>query len=340
MNRRSFFRLATPLVLYGYAAGKPNLIKESGSYIMTVNGPVATEAMGISLTHEHLFSTFGLDPEEKPEYNIDELMSTVLPFLQEVKSAGCRTIVECTAAYFGRNPAILKALSQKSGVNIVTNTGIYGAANGRYIPQYARSETTQQIATRWINEWKNGIDQTDIRPGFMKLGFNSGPLSAIDKKLLEAGALTHLATGLTIAAHTANNPGAATEQLNILKANNVSPTAWIWTHAHDVPTNEPLLKAAETGAWISFDGYQAQRKERFLQGVHAMKQAGFLDRVLLSHDGDGYPQRGKIPSRLSISLLTDFLPALMNAGFSQKDIHQLTVINPSKAFEIKTRNTK
>ena len=149
--------------------------------------------------------------------------------------------------------------------------------------------------------------------------------------------MTHLECGLTIAAHTANNPDGAFQQLQVLKQNKVSPSAWIWTHAHDVPTNEPLLKAAEMGAWISFDGYKIEKNERFLDGLVSMKKNGFLGQVLLSHDGNGYPQKGKMPSRLTIMLLTDFLPLLLQAGFTASEIRQLTVTNPAKAFAIKTR---
>ena len=162
-------------------------------------------------------------------------------------------------------------------------------------------------------------------------------MAAIDQKLVRAAALTHLATGLTIAVHTTDNIEAAFDQLSILSESKVSPTAWIWTHAHVVSVNEPLIKAAKKGAWISFDGYQDQRHDRFLEGLVAMKKEGYLDRVLLSHDGNGYPQKGKMPSRLSISLLTNLLPALLKSGFTESDINQMTVTNPSIAFEVKIR---
>ena len=337
MDRRSFVKLTAPLFVISPIIGRKALDHTYSGKIMSVRGEIPIDNMGLTLTHEHLFSIFGLEPEEKSDYNVDDLLSTVLPFLEKAKAAGCKTIVECTAAYFGRNAEILKIISEKSGFNILTNTGIYGAANGRYIPPYAHTETAEQIASRWIAEWNNGIGRTGIRPGFMKLGFNNGPLTAVDKKLLRAAAITHLASGLTIAAHTSNNPDGAFEQLDILRINKLSPSAWIWTHAHDVPSDEPLLKAAGMGAWISFDGYRDEKHERFLQGLQAMKKAGYLDHVLLSHDGNGYPQRGKMPSRLTIDLLTNFLPALISSKFSESEIHQLTVVNPARAFAISVR---
>ncbi len=78
-------------------------------------------------------------------------------------------------------------------MNIITNTGYYGAAGDKYIPKHAYSESAEELASRWINEWKNGIGSTGIKPGFIKIGVDDGPLSDIDKKLVEAAALTHLA---------------------------------------------------------------------------------------------------------------------------------------------------
>jgi hypothetical protein len=88
MNRRSFLCLSTPLVLYPHIQNFFN----SGAVdiIMTVNGPVPIRSIGVALTHEHLFSTFGLDPEEKTEYDTVELIAAILPFLKQAKVAGCK----------------------------------------------------------------------------------------------------------------------------------------------------------------------------------------------------------------------------------------------------------
>jgi phosphotriesterase-related protein len=323
--------------MYGCVSQKQKQVKEAESFIMSVNGQIPAADIGLTLPHEHLFSIFGLPAEENPEYNLEELLATVLPFLQEAKAAGCKTIIDCTAAYFGRNVRILKTLSDRSGLNIITNTGIYGAAGGKYIPQHIHSETAEQIANRWIREAKEGIDGTTIRPGFIKLGVNAGPLTDIDKKLITAGAMTHLATGLTMAVHTTDNTQAAFQQLEMLRELNVLPSAWIWTHAHDVNSNEPLIKAAATGAWISFDGYQEQKQDRFLSGIKALKNEGYIKQILLSHDGNGYPQRGKLPSRLSLSIFNHFLPILKSAGFTQEEINQIMISNPATAYAVKIR---
>lgn len=337
MNRRSFFQLTAPLITYGCVSQKRKKDPVAGGFIMSVTGQIPASAMGITLPHEHLFSIFGLPAEQHPEYNIEELLATVLPFLEKASATGCKTIIDCTAAYFGRNVEILKVLSDKSGLNIITNTGIYGAAGGKYIPGYIHSETSDAIANRWIKESKEGIDGTTIRPGFIKLGVNAGPLKDIDRKLIIAGAMTHLATGLVIAVHTADNTEAAFQQLDILREQNVSSSAWIWTHAHVVSSNEPLIKAAALGAWISFDGYQEDKQERFLSGIEALKTRGYIKQILLSHDGNGYPQKGKLPSRLSLSLFNHFLPILKKFGYTHEEINQIMVNNPASAYAVRIR---
>lgn len=35
----------------------------------------------------------------------------------------------------------------------------------------------------FIKEWKEGIEDTDIKPGFIKTAVNPGPLSDLDKNL-------------------------------------------------------------------------------------------------------------------------------------------------------------
>jgi len=337
ITRRSFMQFVMPVTLLACVGRKMNGSEEPKSFIMTVRGPVETDDMNFTLTHEHLFSIFGLPAEERTDYDIKELEATVLPYLQEAKSVGCETIVDCTAAYFGRNAGILKVLSEKSNLHLVTNTGIYGAANGRYIPAYVHTETNERIASRWINEWKNGIDNTGVRPGFIKLGINSGPLSLIDKKLIQAGAITHMATGLTIAVHTTDNTEAAFEQLNILKDYGVSPSAWIWTHAHVVTKIESLIAAAKMGAWISFDGYRIEKNEQFMQGIRSMKKSGYLEQVLLSHDTNSYPKKGDVTPTSSLSIFTHFIPDLIKSGFKKSEIDQITIINPTNAFAVKIR---
>ncbi|MDZ7637520.1 MAG: hypothetical protein U5J83_04625 [Bryobacterales bacterium] len=304
--------------------------------VITVRGPVAPSELGLTLAHEHLFSNFGGDPAEWDGYDEAALVAAVAPYLAKLRGFGCQTIVDATAAWFGRRPDLLRTLSEQSGIHVLTNTGYYGAANDRYVPRSAFEESADAIAGRWVREFREGIAGTGIRPGFMKIGVDEGPLSPIDRKLIVAAARAHRQTGLTIAVHTGGNPEAAREQVAILRDENVSPNAWIWVHANSALNAGDLVWAAEQGAWISLDGLEEASVDRHLTLLLRLREAGRMGQVLLSHDGNSFRATGRPPKAYD-ALFHLFLPRLRADGFTADEIRQLTEINPQRAYTISTR---
>lgn len=306
--------------------------------IQTVTGQISGDEMGVTLPHEHVMSNFGLEPGQASTYNEKALLAQVVPYLQKLKVAGVQTIFDCTAAYFGRRVDLLKEISEKSGIHIVTNTGYYGAANDAYVPYFALKATKEAIAQVWIDEFRNGIEGTGIKPGFIKLAFDSGEPSAVDEKLFEAGILTHLETGLTLAVHTGDNPEAIDFQTNMLAKYDVPLSAWIWVHADKSDDIAAMLDLASKGAWISLDGFKLGDTTDYLEKIKRFKSAGLLNQLLLSHDGNSFPKGGEI--RPYDALLSDLRPSLVANGFSPQDIEILMVKNSASAFGIKTDRSK
>src|SRR3954468_1253178 len=107
--------------------------------------------------------------------------------------------------------------------------------------------------SRWRGEGKGGSEGTGIRPGFIKLGADAGPLPEVHRKLVRAAARTHLASGLTIAAHSGDGV-AALEALDILRKEGLDGPAFIWVHANAEADKRLHARAAEAGAWVEFDG--------------------------------------------------------------------------------------
>lgn len=309
-----------------------------GPHIMTVAGPIDADTAGLALTHEHVLVDFiGADQSGPHRYDSNKVFEKVLPHLARAHELGARSFMECTPEFLGRDPKLLQRLSQASGLHILTNTGLYGARNGKFLPPYVTAETAEQLAARWIAEARDGIEGTSIRPGFIKCGVNTeAELYPIDRKLVEAAALAHLATGLTIAVHTGAGPGLA--QIQILKTQGVSPSAWIWVHAQN-SSNAYLVRAAKQGAWLSFDGLRPETLDRHLELCQIMRDLNHLDQVLISHDAGWYdpdkPEGG--PFRDFEVMFTQFLPMLKNAGFTDAEIHQLLKVNPARAFAIAPR---
>ena len=200
--------------------------------IMTVNGPISPQQMGTTLIHEHFLVDFiGADKTGTSRWNREAVVKKVLPYLLEAKKAGVKTVFDCTPAFLGRDVILLQQLAAQSGLQLITNTGYYGAVANKYLPAWAFTETASQLAQRWISEAKNGIDDTGVRSGFIKISVDANePLSEVHQKLVLAAAMTHLQTGLTICSHT--GPAvAAFQELDILQKAGVQPSAFVWVHA-------------------------------------------------------------------------------------------------------------
>ncbi len=284
--------------------------------------------------HEHVLVDFiGADKVSPTRYDPDAAFAAALPHLRQARALGCETLVECTPAYLGRDPALLRRLSEASGIHILTNTGYYGAANDRHLPAHAFTESADQLAARWIGEFEGGIGGTSIKPSFMKIGVDGSPLSEVDAKLVRAAAITHRETGLPIASHTASG-SAAMEELDILEHAGVRLSSFIWVHAHNERDLSFHTRAAGRGAWIEYDGISPSSVTRHVELTASMKDGGLLDHVLVSHDAGWYrvgePSGGQF--RPYDSLFTLFVPALRAAGFADDEVRRLIVTNPRVAL--------
>lgn len=316
--------------------------------IMTVDGPVPALQIGKTLEHEHILVDFiGADSTGYFRWNRDSVVEKMLPFVNAAKEKGVSTIIECTPAYLGRDPLILQELSSRTGVNFITNTGYYGARKNIFIPESFYQADASQIAALWINEFKNGIETTGIKPGFIKIAVDpDDSLSPEHIKLIIAAAITHLKTGLVIDSHTGPDKPAF-EQLKILKDMGVDPSAFIWVHAQR-GTSEGNIEAAQMGAWISLDNvrnrpqlesHQPFSIDWYADRIVDLKNHNLLNRILISHDSGWYDPA--IPGGGNINGYTDIfdflIPALKEKGITDDEINQIMTLNPSDAFKIKIR---
>ena len=336
LSRREWLTGALGLMAAGCASrpGGASQPRSAGRAIESVTGPIDEGDLGLTLMHEHVLVDFiGASGVSRSRYDADAAFTTALPHLKQVGTLGCRTLVECTPAYLGRDVQLLKRLSEASGVHILSNTGYYGAAKDKHVPAFAFTETAEQLAARWIREAERGIDGTTIKPAFMKIGVDEAPLSEIDAKLVRAAAMTHRETGLPIASHTGSG-AAAMAELDLLDSAAVPLSAFIWVHAQSERDDAFHVRAARRGAWVEFDGISPSSLARHLELVQRMKGEGLLDRVLVSHDAGWYhvgePGGGQF--RPYTTLFTDFVPGLRSTGFSDAEVRQLLIENPRRAL--------
>lgn len=341
-NRRIFLKSGLLLGVGISILPKGEAAAAKKRQVMTVTGVIDASAMGQTLAHEHILVDFiGAEEIYPPRWDREQVFKKVLPFLEEARAAGCQTLVDCTPNYLGRDVALLKRLSEKTGLFIVTNTGYYGGSDNKFLPAHAFTETAAQLSLRWVREWQQGIDGTSIRPGFMKISVNASHLSEVSLKLIHAAALTHLRTGLAIASHT--GPAIpAFEQIEVLKENRVDPAAFIWVHAQNEKDNGQYVKAARDGAWVSLDGLSENNIQEYIEKLVVLRREKCLHRVLLSHDAGWYdPSKADGGEFRGYTVLfRKMIPALEQEGFAEAEIMQLIQENTANAFAIGVKKWK
>ncbi len=274
------------------------------------------------LVHEHVLVNF-----KGAEFDQDTVFKMVKPHLDDIVRQGCRRFQDATPNFLGRTPKLLARLADATGLEIWTNTGLYAARDRQYLPDYAKTETAPQIAKRWVEEHRKGVD--GMKPRFIKIGVNRAPLHELDRKIVQAAALCSQETGLTIASHTSGAGPAALEQLEIVTATGLDPSKFVWVHAYNEKDHAIHEKVAKAGSWVEFDGLGAASLAWHLECVQFMASKGLLGRTLVSQDAGYYrpgePNGGAF--RPYAFLYTDFAPKL-----SEAQARTILAENPVKAY--------
>ncbi|MBI2299463.1 MAG: TatD family hydrolase [Armatimonadetes bacterium] len=299
--------------------------------VWTVTGPVPAARLGRVLVHEHVLVDFGGADVATPErYDADEVYRIALPHLEAVKRAGIDTLVECTPKHLGRDPVLLRRLSEASGVRLVTNTGLY---QGKYLPEWARTATVEQLAADWTKEAREGLDGTGIRPGFIKIAVDGPPISELQQRIVRAAARTALANGLPITMHCPSGRSAL-QAVDLVEAEGLPASRLIVAHSDAEPDPELHYAVAARGAWLSYDGIRAEAAEAKAKLV-AAAYARHPERLLISQDAGWYhvgePGGGQfVPLDW---LPREFTGKLAAAGLPAEAVERLLVTNPAAALQ-------
>ena len=297
--------------------------------VMTVTGAVEPADLGVVLPHEHVFIDL------MREYRGDGLLHDEALAISEVArfaAAGGTTLVDVTSIGLGRQPVALRRVSLATGVRIVMGTGYYRE------PYLDRTEidrlSVDELAAGIVHDLEVGVDGTDVRAGIIGEIACDRWLTAAEERCFRAAARAHLRTGASITTHAARWP-VGLAQLDVLAQEGVDPGRVMIGHCDLVPDAGYHLALARRGAWVQFDCIQGRHEydtEMRIGHIRALVEAGFEDRILLSHDvclrsdlaamgGPGYSY-----------VLSGFRQKLLERGFSAQLVQRIVVDNPRQAL--------
>ncbi len=308
--------------------------------VQTVTGPVAPDALGFTLPHEHILCDAMLThrgPKPSPagamgltdrDRAVDEL--------RKFHAAGGRAIVEVTTSGWGRDMADLKALSQATGVHIVATAGYY---TWPFIPEAVDDQSVDEMAATLIAELTEGADGTDIRAGILKSAIHFDRIERIEAKCLAAVAQAARATGAAITTHTSGKrkqeiPGGnvGRQHLKALLAEGIPADRLVNGHIDEQADIAVLSELAEAGAYVQFDTVEKQHymlDRTRAQLIKALIDRGHIGRILIATDrarkSELYEELGGVGYTY---VMDSFLGLLREEGVSDAEIERICCVNP------------
>ena len=303
------------------------------AHLVTTLGPKTADELGMILAHEHVF--VDLRTWDQPGYaqaDAEDVISLMAPELQTAKAVGVTAIVECSAVGVGRRADILKAVSEATDFPLLAPTGIYREP---WVPDWAHAASEEELREWMTRELTGEIEGSGVQAGWIKLSAGDDGLTETETKILRAAAGAGAATNGIIGSHTIQGR-VVRDQLDIVEAAGYAPERFIWIHAQIEPDFDLNLEMAQRGAWIEYDAIGSEDSDDgfYIERIQRMLDAGFGEQVLLSHDRGWYDpaQPGGGTPRPFTYISEQFLPKLQATGVDEEPIHQLTHINPFRAF--------
>ncbi len=300
-------------------------------HLITTLGPLRKDQLGAILPHEHVF--VDLRTPDQPGYaeaDAAEVVALMAPQIEAIKAQGITALVECSTGGVGRRADMDLAVSQATDFPIVVPTGNYREP---WIPAWVGKASEAELEAWMLKELTEGIDDTGVRAGWIKLSAGDDGITPLEARILRAAARAARATNAVIGSHTIRGR-VVMDQLDIIEAEGYTAARFISIHTQAEPDFALHQAVAARGAWIEYDNIGYVPDEETVARILRALEAGLANRLLLSHDMgwfDPAKPGGGVP-RPYTHLVDSVLPKLRAAGVDEATIVQLTEINPFEAF--------
>jgi phosphotriesterase-related protein len=346
------------------------LTPQSGQ-AQTVLGPIAAEAMGITLPHEHLLIDFEVmfqEPSGGSERALSrqpvslanlgwirQHFSSNLDNLQLLdekvardeallfKHAGGQTFVDPTNRGLARDPLALARVARATGLNVIMGSGYYVAA--AHPPDMDRL-TVDDIAAEIVTDLTVGVGDTGVRAGFIGEIGTTWPWAENEKKVVRAAVAAQRETGAALMIHPGRHERLPLAIVDVIRREGADLSRTIMCHVErTIADRAVLLELAATGVFLEYDLFGLETSyypynpafdmpndgERMRQILFLIER-GHLAQILMSHDIAYKHCLTKWGGFGYHHLLVNVIPRLRAKGADDKTIQTLLVDNPRSAF--------
>ena len=337
----------------------------------TVLGPIAGEAMGITLPHEHLLIDFEVmfkEPVNGSERGIArqpvslanlgwvrQHFSSNLDNLQLLdervardeallfKHAGGQTFVDPTNRGLARDPLALARVARATGLNIIMGSGYYVAA--AHPPDMDR-RSADDIARELVTDLTEGVDGTGVRAGFIGEIGTTWPWTDNEKKVVRAAVAAQRETGAALMIHPGRHERLPLAIVDFIRKEGADLGRVIMCHIErTIADPAVLLELAATGVRLEYDLFGLETSyypynpafdmpndgERMRQILFLIER-GHLAQILMSHDIAYKHCLTRWGGFGYHHLLVHVMPRLRAKGADDKIVQTLLIDNPRRAF--------
>jgi phosphotriesterase-related protein len=308
--------------------------------VMTVLGPMPAEDMGVTDAHDHLHL-------QSPMLKGDEIddLTAITAEAVSGKDSGLQTVIELTPIGLGRRPAVLRALAEVSGLNIVGATGFHRDAHypdGHWVltaPDELLLErmTTDLQVGMHPTDWSDPATPLDeARAGVIKAGASLNEITANERRRLVVAAAAARATGVAVVVHT-EEATCASEIADVLVGEGLSEERIILAHMDRNPDPAPHLELLARGVYVVYD--TIGRTKYFpdsvrVELIEAVCAAGYADHILLGLDM-GRASYLQVNGGWGLRhLMNSFVPEL-KSRMGNAPVDSMLITNPARAFALR-----
>lgn len=316
--------------------------------IRTVLGRRDSADIGRTLVHEHAlvgFPGWFLDTRQ-PKYNRDEALVRVAAAFEQLKDYGVSTVIDPCPSDLGRDVEFYAEISQRTGVQLVCAAGVYFENAG--LTYYYRRMEVEEITDIFIREIEDGVGETGIRPGIVKIASGKPQMTPYERKVITAAARAAKATGVPVLSHT-EDCHCGHDQIDLVTDAGVAAENFLVGHSdgmEDIAYQESL---AQRGVFVGFDRFGIESlisDDIRMRNLQMLVERGYRDRVMMSHDyvncwlgrppglADGVSMADILPNWNMTHIFENILPALKKRGMSEEDFDVILRQNPQRFFSI------
>ncbi len=307
------------------------------SVIRTVLGDIDSNNLGFTMAHEHVFldvAGHGNPDNEWCLYRWDQQLDMV----RKYKEIGGDALIDANPmSYDGRDVARLYTMSKQTGVNIVACTGFVKEKPNYENCQALSKMNVEEITEYFVKEIEEGIDGTDIKAGWIKGASMYHYITALQERCLRAGARASMITGAPMHTHTEIGTYSL-EQIEIVESEGMDLSRFGCAHVDRNPDFWLHKKIAEKGCYLIYDGPGKSKYYPDSIRVDVLRRlvdAGYGKQIMLCNDmgkKSHHPQYGGGPGWNWLKL--NFLPRLLDEGFTQETIDDFMINNPARFYSL------